>query len=288
MGSAWFLLLFFSPLATAAESCIAAAHTCTEGVDTVVEESRSMLALKKVSKVSPSIPEQSKADKKNTKELHFGRTDANEGRAGLIKCVDDRAGLICEHKGTDSKERFEFFRFHAELDKICIKKWKHVCEGTSKHCWNQVVGWTEDLKVQCRPPDTFRLNNVRGGGSKCLDLDMSSNNIIVWDCHNHNNQRWYQTGSQLRSLARPELCATMKGHNVEATTCNRAGADGQYVYSSGEELQIGKRYSDNKMPCVGWDWKWWRINVIAEPCSVYYESTKWKKSEVKRGEGPLK
>jgi len=193
MGSHWLFLLLVLQPATAQESCNSAADPCAEGMGPVVE-SRSMLALKGVSKVLAEVDDQSE-------------TEAN-------------------------------------------------------------------YSMQTRPSggqDYYRLTLKAGG--ECLDLDTNSGNLIIYSCHNNNNQKWYWEGQQLRS-AYNQQCITKKGKDktLKVEPCKSLGSKG----SNDQHLQWN--FDRTWGVCDSEIWMWCRW--IWMDCPDGFGSTRsWRKGK---------
>jgi len=73
------------------------------------------------------------------------------------------------------------------------------------------------------PVVSYRIKNDLD--RKCLDLDVKSDDVIVWNCHTKDNQRWFLEADQVKSAVNnTNKCITLeeakKGANVKATTCH--------------------------------------------------------------------
>jgi len=142
----------------------------------------------------------------------------------------------------------------------------------------QAGGWMTKLEVHCRSPDSFRLKN--SWNKKCLDMAYTGD-VVVWDCHSGDNQRWFWAGNQLKNLAsHRSKCLTMKGTNVEAVQCTSPSEESQIVYKERGNLKF--MGSDR---CV--DKKWWSKYVIAYGCHSGSNQL-WITSDDKEGDVPLR
>mmetsp|Transcript_82684 Transcript_82684/g.164164 ORF Transcript_82684/g.164164 Transcript_82684/m.164164 type:complete len:275 (-) Transcript_82684:34-858(-) len=268
MGSARLLLLFVLQLVSAQESCDAAAESCAEGVEGVVD-SRSMLALKHKRALTANDAQENN----DTKPFSMG---SNAGKAK--KCRPEKTGLICEDQKING-QKFIIVRpkesrrvGYLEADQICATK---VNEDWTAGYLKDVPdndGWKEDLVIRCRSPDSFQLRSD-SNFSKCLDWAQSHNdNILMWTCHNGNNQKWFWAGSQLRSVADKTKCITKWGWNVKAMECLKRGSKDQKIIDWDKKLEFD---SGN---CLDWDHGGWygKTNVLNWRCH-WGNNQKWTK-----------
>lgn len=157
--------------------------------------------------------------------------------------------------------------------------------------------WTQKLAVTCKSPDSFRIKASRNAGNNmCLDLNMGNHDVIMWQCHNHDNQRWYWVGDQLKNLQAQSKCLTKNGKNngdyvnlkAEECTSHWRPRDDQWLsYTKKEEWH---KYGTLKFlkgnECVDWSAGWGSRKVIAYPCHSG-DNQIWILSDLKKGDVPV-
>lgn len=116
--------------------------------------------------------------------------------------------------------------------------------------------------------------------SMCLDWFSKSQDVGVWECHGEDNQRWYWSGSQLRSAKDHNMCLewdTVDGihMNVGVSPC-RDVASQQWIRDSlSDEIRAS---TTDESDCLDWDRTNGGKNVILWMCHGG-ENQQWVQSD---------
>jgi len=108
------------------------------------------------------------------------------------------------------------------------------------------------------PLTYFRLKNKKDWSKNCLDLDVHSKNIIVWECHDGDNQKWAWDGGRLRSKGNSNLCVTMGGRNGESVKASECGGSADQAIKRGKDETMKTSTEctvdgEVKRCCLDWD-----------------------------------
>jgi len=110
----------------------------------------------------------------------------------------------------------------------------------------------------CSKPSTYFQLKSKESSKHCLDLDVKSNNVIVWECHDGNNQKWTWDEGRLKSKEN-KLCVTIGNANKESVKATECGSSAnQMIKAEGEAvgLRTGKQCDDDgkaESCCLDWD-----------------------------------
>jgi len=109
------------------------------------------------------------------------------------------------------------------------------------------------------PLTYFRFRNKKDWSKNCLDLDVHSKNIIVWECHDGDNQKWAWDGGRLRSKENSNLCVTMGGRNGESVKASECGGSADQAIKQGKDETMKTSTEctvdgEVKRCCLDWDW----------------------------------
>mmetsp|Transcript_647 Transcript_647/g.1272 ORF Transcript_647/g.1272 Transcript_647/m.1272 type:complete len:302 (-) Transcript_647:87-992(-) len=282
MTIVWWMLLAMVKLAFGSELC------SEDSSDTsCLATSNSLLALKKQRKVSAGVMEETPVDQytgdKAYKENGKWRTMCfSNGNMGL---QGDWVG--CRKYWRNPQQQLKKWNGQTPTNfrDNCIiatcEKTNMMWKGDYKTCgWSASDGsWSTFGICVVKPPTPFPTpsptprptpspiisyrfkNNL---DRKCLDLDVKSDDVIVWNCHTKDNQRWIWAGKQLKNaVKKTNKCITLEegkdGANVKATTCS--GSDKQTFRWDGKRL----RAKTGKKMCLDAD-KGDHQNVIVWGC----------------------
>jgi len=108
------------------------------------------------------------------------------------------------------------------------------------------------------PLTYFRLKNKKDWSKNCLDLDVHSKNIIVWECHDGDNQKWAWDGGRLRSKGNSNLCLTMGGRNGDSVKASECGGSADQAIKRGKDETMKTSTEctvdgEVKRCCLDWD-----------------------------------
>jgi len=202
---------------------------------------------------------------RNAKKTFQNSTASQEEKEGDEEAVEDGGPVHCGVK----------CRKCALTGKIGWCKWRSFCgcpARAPRPVWTSAPTPLPNAEAPApSPPTSFRFKNVGQTDKKeemCLDWRNSDNSAVVWKCHDRLNQRWYWSGSQLKSVNDSSQCLDWDygggGRNAVLHPCHD-GSNQKWTMDASQ--RVHSQMDSNK--CLDWafgDGK----NVIVYKCHGWY------------------